>query len=510
LASALIDSAELTGRTRVAHKEKYDVVVVGGGSAAFEAAIAAQQAGSRRVIMLEKATESERGGNARFSHVGFRFVHSGGSELNEFMSGLDEATFRQMQLPAYTTDQFRADLQRVTQGRIDPVLADYMVGKSNAAVHWLKDIGIDWEHDTCTKIGDKLFFEPGIHIHPVGGGPGLLNRLEEIAKARGIVIRYETRVCAIHGNDRAVEGVHVSSPDGDYDVNARAIIVCSGGFQASAEMRARYLGPNADLAKVRGSKHNTGEVLQMLLSLGAKASGHWQGAHMSPIDGKAPSFETPVQADGRGNSMNRYDYPFGITVNALGLRFFDEGENKHAYTYAKTGHAVMGQPGGVAYQIYDQKGVRLFRHGRHYPTTMVEADTLEDLASKIGVAPEVLAHTVKEFNDACRKDVAFDATKLDGKSTVGIAPKKSNWAEPLTEPPFRALPVSGGITFTFGGVQVDTDARVLNSSNQPIRGLYASGDVMGLFFHNYPSCTGQTRNAVFSYAAGKNAAEMLG
>jgi tricarballylate dehydrogenase len=247
----------------------------------------------------------------------------------------------------------------------------------------------------------------------------------------------------------------------------------------------------------------------MLLALGVKAAGHWQGAHMSPIDIKAPDVETPAMADGRGNSMNRYDYQYGITVNALGQRFFDEGEAKHAYTYAKTGRAVLQQPGGVAYQVYDQTGIDYFRHGRDYPATMVEAPTLAELARKIGIEPEPLLHTVAAFNAACREDVPFMAGELDGKCTSGIAPKKSNWAVPLTRGPFRAYPVTAGITFSFGGVQVDTQARVVNTSGQPIEGLFASGDVIGLFFHNYPSCTGQTRNAVFSQLAGRNAAAML-
>ncbi len=182
-------------------------------------------------------------------------------------------------------------------------------------------------------------------------------------------------------------------------------------------------------------------------------------------------------SDGRGNSMNRYDYQFGITVNALGQRFFDEGEAKHAYTYAKTGRAVLNQPGGVAWQIYDQTGIDLFRHGRDYPATMVEAPTLAELAKKIGIEPEPFVHTVEEFNAACREDVAFMAGELDGKGTVGITPKKSNWAVPLTRGPFRAYPITAGVTFSFGGVQVDTQARVINTSYQPIEGLFASGDV---------------------------------
>ena len=148
----------------------------------------------------------------------------------------------------------------------------------------------------------------------------------------------------------------------------------------------------------------------------------------------------------------------------------------------------------------------LFRHGRDFPATMEEAGSIAALAGKIGIEPAVLSDSVARFNRACRADVGFDPRRLDGKSTIGLDPPKSNWAVPLETPPFRAYPVTAGITFTFGGVAVDTEARVLDLSGEPIPGLFASGDVVGLFFHNYPSCTGQTRNAVFSMLAGRNAA----
>lgn len=489
----------------MARTDAYDVVVIGGGSAALEAAISARQAGAERVVALEKAPEPEFGGNARFSHTGFRFVHTGAGEVREFIPQIPEDTFRSMHIPPYTREQFLGDLQRVTQGRIDPSLAEALVDHSNEAVHWMRQIGVPWENDKTVKVDGKLYFEPGIYIHPVGGGLGMLEKLREIALERGVEIRYESRVRAILGNDRAVDGLTVSGPTGEYDIAARSIIVCAGGFQANAEMRARYLGANADLIKVRGSKHNTGEVLMMLLALGAKAAGHWQGAHMTPIDGAAPAVETPVMHGGRGNSMNRYDYAYGITVNALGERFYDEGEDKISYTYAKTGRAVLNQPGGVAYQLYDNRGIAMFRHGRDYPATVEEASSIRELAAKIGLEPDVLAHTVESFNKACRSDVPFDARKLDGKCTDGITPKKSNWAVPLVEPPFRAYPITAGVTFTFGGLQLNGRSQVLNTLNQPIRGLFASGDIVGLFFHNYPSCTGQTRNAVFSMLAGRNA-----
>lgn len=484
--------------------EKVGVIVVGGGSAAFEAAVSARQNGAEKVVMLEKAPEPEFGGNARFSHTGFRFVHSGAAEVREFLPDLDESTFRLMHIPPYTKVDFMADLKRVTQNRINQELAETLVNESNEAVHWMSDVGIKWEPANFVVVDGRHYFEPGIVIHTVGGGQGQLLRWREIATRMGIEIRYESRVHALLGNDRRIEAVGVSNPTGEYDLLADAVILCSGGFQANTEMRARYLGPNADLMKVRGSKHNTGEVLHLALALGAKSSGHWQGAHATPIDAKAPDFESPLRSDGRGNSANRYSYQYGITVNSLGQRFFDEGEAHHSYTYAKTGWAVLGQPGGVAYQIFDQKGIRLLRKDRYSAEDAIEASSIAELARKVGIEPAVLAHTVDEFNRAVRETVNFDPTKPDGKCTADLNPRKSNWANRIDEPPFRAYAVTGGITFTFGGLEVNRSAQVINTSGHPIRGLYASGDILGLFYHNYPSCTGQTRNVVFGRLAGKN------
>ena len=261
-------------------------------------------------------------------------------------------------------------------------------------------------------------------------------------------------------------------------------------------MRARYLGANADLMKVRGSKHDTGEVLQMALGIGARSAGHWQGAHATPIDANFPDVEV-------SNNANRYSYMFGITVNTLGTRFFDEGEAEHSYTYAKTGWAVLGQPGGVAYQIFDQKGLPFLIANRYVHAQPTEAATIGELATKLGLEPTVLQHTVEEFNNAVQESIPLDATKPDGRCTVGIHPKKANWAMKIDKPPFRAYPVTCGITFTFGGVQIDTIGQVLNTGGKPIHGLYASGDIMGLFFHNYPSCSGQTRNLRFRHDRGK-------
>jgi tricarballylate dehydrogenase len=488
-----------------ARVEKCDIIVIGGGSAAFEAAVAARKAGAERVVMLEKAPEVEYGGNARYSGTGFRFVHAGANELRQFVPDIDDNLFATMVLSPYSADDFMDDLDRMTQGRMNRELARTLVEESNAAVHWMREVGIRWEplkeHAT---VDGKRYFERGIAIHVAGGGIGQLTQWRRIAEDLGIEIRFESPVCAFHGDLRRVDGVSVSGPESRYDLMAKAVIACAGGFQANPEMRARYLTGNTDMMKVRGSRHDTGEVLRFLLEIGARPAGHWQSGHMSPIDANAPDVETPQHEDGRGNTQSRYDYPYGISVNSLGVRFFDEGEAQHSYTYAKTGRAVLSQPGAIAYQIYDRKGLKCLRYP-HHKATFVEADTIAELASKIGLEPKVLSHTVDEFNRAVPDGLEFDPRRPDGKATKGLAIPKSNWANRIDEPPFRAYPVTGGITFTFGGVEVNRSAQVLNTMDQPIKGLFASGDIVGLFFHNYPSFTGQTRNAVFGRLAGRSA-----
>src|SRR5258706_5912368 len=411
--------------------------------------------------MLEKAAEAEYGGTARSSGTGFRFWHEGLEEIRALVAEGED--FAGVEISPYTREDFSADLERMTLKRMDPVLAQILVEQSNAAVHWMKDIGIRWELlKEHARVGKKRYFERGIAIHVAGGGSGQLEQWRRIAADRNIEIRFSSAVSKVHGNMHRVEGVRVCTAQGEYDLHARAVIACAGGFQASAEMRARYLSGNADFVKVRGSKHDTGEVLNYLLALGAATAGQWQSGHMSPIDAKAPDFETPQHPDGHGNTQSRYDYPYGITVNALGLRFFDEGEAQHSYTYAKTGRTILAQPGAVAWQIYDSTGIAQHRYP-HHKASFEEADDIGGLARRNGVAPGGLVHTVEEFNAACRDDVVFDPTRPDGKKTHGLQIPKSNWASRIELPPFRAYPVTCGITFTFGGVKIDSDARVLNA-----------------------------------------------
>ena len=486
--------------------DKCDVIVVGAGTAAHEAAVAARQLGAEHVVMLEKAPERESGGNSRFTSTGFRFVHAGKAEIREFVPNVPAETYDSFSIPPYTEDDFADDLRRVTQNRIDPDLLRVFVGDSNAALHWLRETGIRFTPANNSRVIDGVhYFEPGCNLTIDGGTGSQFQQWCEIRARDGIEIRFNASVVSFIGDMHRVAGVRVLGPDGEYELAADAIILCAGGFQADPSKRAQYLPPNADLMKVRGSRHDTGEVTMAALDLGARASGHWRGAHASPIAGDAPDFEGP-EAPSSDVSTIRYSYVLGISVNALGERFFDEGEAESVYTYAKTGFAVLAQPGGVAWQIFDHS-LEPYLREQYRKIDWFEADSIAALAGQIGIQPELLVRTVDEFNGAVVDDKPFKPRERDGKRTHGLLRNKSNWATKLETPPFRAYPVTGGITFTFGGLAVNEHAQVMNRTWQPIAGLYASGDIMGLFYHNYPSFSGQTRNAVFSRRAARHAVQ---
>lgn len=478
--------------------EQIDVLVVGGASAGWAAAFAAHEAGAGRVVVVEKAPRDQAGGNCRFSGMGFRFLHEGTEDLLELLPEAERDADRDSVVLPYTAEKFMADLKRVTQDRIDPEIAATLVQDSREAIDWMTSLGHKWKLFHPLKVDGRVHYNAGKPIMPMEGGQGLVEHWIKIGEAAGIDFRCNSRLSAIYGNYRGVHGARITGPDGDYDVEARSIIIASGGFQASASARARHLSAGADVMKVRGSRHNTGEVLDMVVELGAKTSGQWQGAHASPIDFHSSDMEV-------AHGVNRYGYTYGVSVNKEGQRFFDEGEAHRAYTYAKTGWAVLRQPGGMAYQIYDQVGLTLIPSD-YLGASPIEADTIRGLADKINMDASTLESTLAEYNASCTSSVEFDPAKEDGRGTVGLAQKKTNWAVPIEQGPYVAYEVTGGITFTFGGLAVDRSARVLNTNGDPIEGLYANGDVAGLFYHNYPSCSGMTRNVVFGGRAGVDAA----
>ena len=215
------------------------------------------------------------------------------------------------------------------------------------------------------------------------------------------------------------------------------MVLAAGGFQANAEMRTRYLGPGWELAKVRGTRFNTGDGIRMALDIGAQPTGNWSGSHAVGWDRNAPEFgDLEV-----GDNFQKHNYPFSIMLNANGERFVDEGADFRNYTYAKYGRIILSQPMQFAWQMFDSKVLHLLRDEyRIKRVTKVRADTLEELVQKLDdVNPEKALATIKAYNAAVKKDVPFNPNVKDGRGTVGLAIPKSNWSNILDTPPYRGL-----------------------------------------------------------------------
>lgn len=488
-------------------QDQYDVVVVGAGNAAFSAAHAARE-DVLKVCVLEKAPASELGGNSYFTLGSFRTTYRGLDDLLPLLADPAAERTEDLEAPPYTEEHFLADMRRLTRGRTDPQLSSMLVDRSYETVRWLQRVGIKWklQSDNQTYVVDgKRRFWGGGTLATVGGGKGLVQQHLDAARASGIDVRTNHPMVALErGPGGAVTGVVCDTPEGRTVVRGRSVVLACGGFEANARMRAAYLGRNWDTVRVRGTRHNTGDGLNIAVDNGAQPFGHWSGAHAVQWDPAAPIFGDRVLT----NQLQRHSYPFGILVNVNGRRFVDEASDFRNYTYAKLGAEVLDQPGGMAFQIFDQESKSMLRtdYG-HEGATVHEADSIAELAERLSIDADALQRTVDEYNAATRPG-QFDPTVLDGLATVGIEPPKSNWARAISKPPFIAYPVMCAITFTYGGVRIDEDARVLDQSDTPIPGLHAAGEMVGgLFYDNYPGGSGLMSGAVFGYQAGKTAAK---
>ena len=485
-----------------------DVVIVGGGNAALCAALAAQESGAN-VTVLERAPEDESGGNTRFTAGSIRFAYSGVDDLKELMPDLSDDEIATTDFGTYTEDQYFDDMFRVTQYRCDADLVECLVRQSKETMLWMRDKGVRFipiYGRQAFKIDGQFKFWGGLTVESVGGGPGLVDSLTKACLRHGIEIQYDTRAVDLNTDGKRVTGVIVRrAGERPEIIPARAVVLASGGFEANPEWRTRYLGPGWEIAKVRGTRFNTGDGIRMALAHGAASYGNWSGCHAVGWDRNAPEFGDLAV----GDQFQKHSYPFGIMVNANGHRFVDEGADFRNYTYAKYGAEIMKQPGQFAWQLFDAKTVHLLRDEyRIRQITKATANSLEELVGKLDDVDAEACHAeIKAYNSAVRDDIRFDPNIKDGRCTTGLAIDKSNWANTLDDPPFEAYAVTCGITFTFGGLRVNTAAEVLDSDLRSIPGLYAAGELVGgLFFNNYPGGTGLMSGAVFGKIAGTSAA----
>ncbi len=483
----------------------YDVIVIGAGNAALAAAVSARNSGAERVLVLEKASEELRGGNTFYSGGLLRIAFDKVEEILRLVPDARELPGFIEGIEPYPQTSFWADLRRMTGNRTDPALAEILISNSYATACWMADNGIRFEPAIslgAVRVGGVLKWPKGAIIRAVHEGVGLSRMWFAIAQRKGIEIRYNSYATELTRDERGrISGVIVRAPDGTQRLESPSVVLGCGGFEANAAWRAQYLGRPWDHAKVRGTPHNQGDGLRMALEIGALPWGQWSGCHATPINAEAPAFGDRKLTD----KTNRLSYLYGLMLNRNGLRFVDEGEDQALFTYAKFGGAILNQPGGVAWQLFDAKVTPLLEP-RYATSEPIIADRLDDLIQRLDLDHRTALATLGDFNAAAGNGV-FNPGERDRMATHGLPLPKSNWAQKLDTPPFRAYPVTGGITFSFGGVKVNDHAQVIATNWEPIPGLYACGEMVGGLFHdNYPGGSGLMSGAVFGRIAGASAA----
>jgi tricarballylate dehydrogenase len=454
---------------------QFDVAVLGGGNAGLCAALTARQAGAS-VIVLECAPREFRGGNSRHTR-NLRCAHDTPTDV------LTEA---------YPEDELMSDLLKVNGNETDEALARMVVERSAACPAWMRTFGVRFQaslRGTLHLSRTNAFF--------LGGGKALMNSYYSAAERLGIRVLYDAEVVALDLRDGICHKAAVSIGSRIASVSAKAVVVASGGFEANLEWLRKAWGEAAANFIVRGTPYNKGTILRMLLDAGAQPIGDPRECHAVAIDGRAPKFD--------GGIVTRLDsVPLGIAVNQHGDRFYDEGEDFWPKRYAIWGKLVARQPGQIAFSIVDAKV-----QGRFMPSVFppIEAGSIRELATHLGLPPARLEATVAAFNCAVRPGT-FDHTTLDDCRTEGLTPEKTHWAQRIDTPPFWGYPLRPGITFTYLGVRVDDRARVLAANGVPFGNMYAAGEVMAgnILRKGYIAGIGMTIGTVFGRIAGESAA----
>ena len=454
----------------------WDVIVIGAGNAALAAALAANDRGAR-VLVLERAPRWLRGGNTRHTR-NIRCVH----EANDFTTG------------SYGYEEFWRDLCDVGDGPNDEKLAQFTIRSSASLLGWMQEHGIRWQRPLAgtLQLGRTNQFL-------LGGGKALLNSyFREIAARPGITVVYEAMIGEIEVDGPACTSVLVGYQGEVYRVRLRSLVCASGGFEANIDWLRRYWGAAVDNYVIRGTPYNDGHILDRLYRNHAAPAGQEKGFHAVAVDARAPRFD--------GGIATRLDtIPFGIALNARGERFYDEGEAIWPKRYATWGTHIARQPGQIAYSLWDAKVNRLFLPPMYGTASAADISTL---ATALGLEPGRVARTVAEYNAAVEEAGVFNPDVLDGKRTRGLTPEKTNWAQRLDTPPFFGVAMRPGITFTYMGVRVASDARVVLTDGSTFENVYAAGEIMSgnILSTGYMAGFGMTIGGVWGRHAGTEAA----
>jgi tricarballylate dehydrogenase len=455
----------------------YDVIVLGGGNAALSAALTARASGGR-VVVVERAPRDFRGGNSRHTR-NLRCAHDAPTAV---LTG------------TYSEDEFYADLLRVNANETDETLARLLVCRSKTCTEWMARYGVRFQsalRGTLHLSRTNAFF--------LGGGKALMNSYYAAADRLGIDVLYDAEVVGIDIGEGVCRGVRLTrgGQSAREILRSTSVVLATGGFESNLAWLKTAWGEAADNFIVRGTPYNTGTPLRLMLDAGAQPIGDPRACHAIAVDARAPQFD--------GGIVTRLDcIPLGIVVNRSGERFADEGEDLWPKRYASWGTLIARQPSQQAYCLIDAKVATRFMPSVFPP---IVANTIPDLATRLGLPADRVAATVARFNDAVRPGT-FDLDVLDDCRTQGLTPGKTHWAQRLDTPPYWGYPLKPGITFTYLGLRVDETMRVMTTSGTPMRNVYAAGEIMAgnVLRRGYIAGIGMTIGSVFGRIAGESAA----
>ena len=458
------------------NSETYDVLVIGGGNAALCAAISAAEAGSS-VLLLEAAPREWRGGNSAHTR-NVRCMH-------------DEP--QDVLIDSYPEEEYWQDLYKVTGGITNEALARMVIRSTATCRDWMRKHGVNFQNPlsgTLHVARTNAFF--------MGGGKALVNAYYRSAEALGVTVRYNAPVDSLELDN----GRFIAARIGQERITARSCVLAAGGFESNREWLREAWGQNengewpADNFLVRGTRFNQGVLLRYMLDAGADSIGEPSQSHCVAVDARSPLYD--------GGICTRIDcVSLGIVVNRDAKRFYDEGEDFWPKRYAIWGRLVAQQPGQIAYSVIDSKSVGSFMPPV-FPGT--QANTLPELADKLGLDQEQFVRTITEYNAACTSG-KFDHTVLDNCHTRGLEVPKTNWARPITDGPFYAYPLRPGITFTYLGLKVEADAAV-RFNDQPSDNLFVAGEMMAgnVLGKGYTAGVGLAIGTAFGRISGERAA----
>ena len=460
---------------------KADLVVVGGGGAGLAAAIAAAENGCRSIIVFEKA------GSA-----------AGSTAMAHDIFGAESPVQKRQGVDAPKDLLFKTAMEWAHWTKINPRIVRAFIDKSGDTIGWLEKMGLSFE--LIQYYPNQV---PLVRHSVKGHGNALMKTLRDNCMNLGVKIMTRTPGKKLLRDPAGkITGVVAATKEGEITIKTKSAIITTGGYGNNTEMLKKYVANYHDTITYDGPPSNTGDGIQMATKIGAATAGlgtvNIHGPFLKP---KTDSHAMKIDAKGTDGSPLRITLwflawePEMLWVNKTGRRFIDEGYNLAFFAF---GNAVALQPDGIAFTLFDNRTLRMIEkeglirpgaasHANWLPVSAATplpglerevhkqadkghlkiSDSRDEIALWIGADPEVLNATIDEYNAFC--DDRHDA----------LFAKDRKYLLPLRTPPYYAVKGHLGLCDAYGGIKINERMEALDTSDNPIPGLYAAGSTCG-------------------------------